>query len=1181
MEKGTSWDQILRRERILRGWTQEEVARRLACDSKTVGRWERGEAFPGLYYQRQLMKLFGKSAGELRLIVGTPLDNVATLPAAAQGQGSGAIETSKPERPNVWQEDWGTAPNIEGFRGRERELVVVKDWITIDHCRMIAVLGIGGVGKTTLATKTARDVQAAFDAIFWRSLQHAPSIENMLQSCLQFISHQGLVDVPVDVDEQISLLIHILQERRCLLILDNVESILQAGQRAGMYREGYEGYGQLFRRIGEAEHQGCLLLTSREKPKEVARMEGKKTSTVRSLLLSGLELLDGKQLLQDSSLFGSDEAWATFIHLYTGNPLALKIASEPIQAVFDGDIALFLTENEIVVGDIRDLLAQQFQRLSPLEHEIMYWLAIEREAVAHAEIQADIAHPIEKGAFLDACASLRRRSLIELQGNRLTLQPVIMEYTTGQFVEQLYKEIETEHIELFGSHALLKAQSNDFIRESQIHFILAPLAERLLSAYGNIESETKLKNILARMRVMQARKFSYAAGNVLNLLVYLQVDLRGYDFSHLLVRQAYLQGADLREADFAGADLTTSVFNETFTNILCVGLSPNGELLAVGTTTSEVLLRQANTLTPLFTCLGHADGIRSVAFSHDGKMLASGSEDQTIRLWDTATGRSLNILQGHAGYVRSVAFGPGGVLASSSDDQTIRLWDTRTGRCFNILRGHTHWIRSLAFSPDGQMLISGSQDHTIKLWDCSSGDCINTLQEHDSYVLSVAFSPDGKIFASGSDDQTIRLWDSQTGLCLMVLWGHTDRIRAIAFYPGGHMLASGSDDQSIRIWDTRTGQCLRAWHAHKNRIWSLAFFPTRELLVSASEDETMRHWEVSGGQCLRTLQGYTSLIKSVSIHPNGQIVASGNEDQTIRLWEIKTGHCLKVLRGHTNRVRAVAFSPDGTLLASGSEDETVRIWDTSTGECIKILAGHTHLIRAVAFNADGSVLASGSYEQTIRTWEVRTGRCLNILQGQRGQIWSVAFSFDSTLLASGCEDPVVCIWDSKTGHLLKELSGHTHRVWSVAFSPNSYIVASSSDDQTIRIWDAHSGEQLKVLHGHTHGVRTVAISPDGNLLASGSQDQTVRIWDLHTGQCLKVMSEHSRCVWSVAFSSDGSRLASGSDDGTTKLWDVLTGTCIKTLRSDRPYERMNITGVTGITEAQKVTLKALGATEHT
>jgi hypothetical protein len=50
-------------------------------------------------------------------------------------------------------------------------------------------------------------------------------------------------------------------------------------------------------------------------------------------------------------------------------------------------------------------------------------------------------------------------------------------------------------------------------------------------------------------------------------------------------------------------------------------------------------------------------------------------------------------------------------------------------------------------------------------------------------------------------------------------------------------------------------------------------------------------------------------------------------------------------------------------------------------------------------------------------------------------------------------------------------------------------------------------------------------------------------------------------------------------DSTIKLWDVLTGECLKTLRSKRPYEGMNITGVAGLTEAEKATLKALGAVE--
>jgi WD40 repeat protein len=92
-------------------------------------------------------------------------------------------------------------------------------------------------------------------------------------------------------------------------------------------------------------------------------------------------------------------------------------------------------------------------------------------------------------------------------------------------------------------------------------------------------------------------------------------------------------------------------------------------------------------------------------------------------------------------------------------------------------------------------------------------------------------------------------------------------------------------------------------------------------------------------------------------------------------------------------------------------------------------------------------------------------------------------------------------------------------------------------------------------------------------------DQTVRLWEVPTGQSLKTLAGHTNWIWSVAFSPDGSLLASGSVDATVKLWDVQTGECLKTLQPERPYERMNITGATGLTKAQKAALKALGAIE--
>ena len=77
------------------------------------------------------------------------------------------------------------------------------------------------------------------------------------------------------MDDQLTQLITYLRERRCLLVLDNIEAVLRGGDEAGHWCKGYEGYGRLIKRLGEAQHQSCLLLTSREKPKEVEHAEGK------------------------------------------------------------------------------------------------------------------------------------------------------------------------------------------------------------------------------------------------------------------------------------------------------------------------------------------------------------------------------------------------------------------------------------------------------------------------------------------------------------------------------------------------------------------------------------------------------------------------------------------------------------------------------------------------------------------------------------------------------------------------------------------------------------------------------------------------------------------------------------------------------------------------------------------
>src|SRR5262249_30077584 len=141
--------------------------------------------------------------------------------------------------------DSGEAPEVDSFYGRTAELATLERWLTDERCRVVVLLGMGGMGKTVVAAQLARRLADQFDCVIWRSLLNAPPLVETLRACILSLSAQELTDPPKHLDDQLALLLDLFRRRRCLLVLDNYESILQAGARAGVYRPGYEEYGQL------------------------------------------------------------------------------------------------------------------------------------------------------------------------------------------------------------------------------------------------------------------------------------------------------------------------------------------------------------------------------------------------------------------------------------------------------------------------------------------------------------------------------------------------------------------------------------------------------------------------------------------------------------------------------------------------------------------------------------------------------------------------------------------------------------------------------------------------------------------------------------------------------------------------------------------------------------------------
>jgi len=93
-------------------------------------------------------------------------------------------------------------------------------------------------------------------------------------------------------------------------------------------------------------------------------------------------------------------------------------------------------------------------------------------------------------------------------------------------------------------------------------------------------------------------------------------------------------------------------------------------------------------------------------------------------------------------------------------------------------------------------------------------------------------------------------------------------------------------------------------------------------------------------------------------------------------------------------------------------------------------------------------------------------------------------------------------------------------------------------------------------------------------------DGTIRLWRVPDGLPLLSVQAHTGAIWAMGLSADGKRVACGVRDGTLGVWETQSGALVRTLRPDRPYKRMNITGLSGVTEAQKAALRALEAVER-
>ncbi|MEM6450028.1 MAG: NB-ARC domain-containing protein [Cyanobacteria bacterium P01_D01_bin.105] len=1149
-----------------------------------------------------------------------------------------------------------SALGLNAFYGRSHELASIADWVSAGSGRkLLAICGMGGIGKTAFAAQLVREVKHCFEKVVWLSIEKKgkeKQLDVLLKEAISKLHGSASALTPdTPTDALVDQFINYLDRHRCLVVIDGLDQVftsysdqphrsnaqsdqvptfdVRRRQQASAYKPGFEAYFELLSSIQTQSFQNelisgkgsketktdagvsCVVVTSREKPREMFAI-AQDSTTARLQTLDGLRDDEAQDLLNSFYLTGEPSDYHQLITRYYGHPMALRLASSTIKDAFFGKIRDFLEQEISVFDDLRSVIKTQFRRLSPSEQEVMYWLAINRAPCTIENLQNDIVANAHKHNVLYTLNSLQRRFLIEVEQIAGTtsyrMHPIVADYVLNRFIRSVFLELARGDIggsffrgSLFNSHALMKADTDDDLREFQCQQIVRPILERLNNYCKSlIQTDKLLSRRLEAFRESNARRLGYAGGNFVNLLVQLSEGqvLHEKDFSQMTIWQAYLQGVQLRNVNFNSCELDRSVFTETLSDVMAVACTavaahppsssePSVPLMAAGDANGKIHLWP--TKSPAQKCaewVAHGGWVRAIAFvpgqPSNQQLLVTGGDDNRLRLWQVPNStrqgdlQSLNyptqLWQKEAlDWVHAVAVSPDGKIIASGGNNNITLYHVSDGEQLHAFTDNNsspenkklenkkpenkNCIRALAFSPDGQWLASCGDDSIVKVWSVAAlqtpgneTDRRLRFEGHTGLVHTLCFSMDSKLLVSGGADRCLYVWTLENGERKARFERSSDRIRSIAIANNG-LLASGGDDCQIRLWDIHSQSYIKDISTGQSRIWSVAFQQqgNRLLLLAGGDKQALMLWDVMGWDAIQQNAIQQTDRQQISNQPTNL------QSTNLKMRPIRT------YRGYTNGIRSVAFLSEQRIIGGGDSGE-ILVWDKETGDRTTTLPFHHGRIWSLAVDLEHARIASASDDHSIRLWDAKTGQCLTTLTGHNNWVRSIAFSRHGRFLVSAGDDCSIRIWNTASGFCRRNINKFEAWIRSAAFAPhNSRYVITGGDDEVVKRWDIKD-EYAISLAKHEHRICSVTYSPDGRLIASGSDDATVIVWDVEKEDKVYHFKDADLGIKSVAFSPNGRYLAGGGEDQLVYIWDLAADNPEQTCLELRPQDYQGLSG---------------------
>jgi WD40 repeat protein len=613
--------------------------------------------------------------------------------------------------------------------GREADLQALLAAVAVQGRRLLCISGPPRIGKTSLVRQLCHHLQNAedFEPPIRCYADNLPTVEGLYRNIETHLKTYLREFNPTPGLPAAAQLMHLLETRRLVLVLEKTEVLHEAGGMGGIFKAESSCYETWLRTLLERHSlQSCVIVVCREPPQCL--------QTNHDMLLhhplGELQATDAERLLRQAGLQDYSVQQLSELAQFCGyNPGVLVAAAHKVRHSGEANVASFL-RYPLAIAHADDAVWQGiFYDLTDKERELIGWLLLHPDETAkQADHGLEFKGQVSRSRLL-VMQSLRNRGLVttDSSGNYCLPTEWLRHLVKHNLVLRLAHAFDSGDAQVFSQHPLVVPWAPLWKRHWHWHYVLEALADHLEplndQAWTSQYRSTKINTMLDGIRSRPELQTGYGAGNLLNIAVALNVPLADLHMAGLTISHGDLATARLHHTNLQGCHFVNTVLPVALHGVLTAALSADGTTIAVGDEEGRILCWHCTPMAYKLYRFAQIPGTsgqpRKISHLYFGEedMLAIVADQQVYRWWLGDGQTAPNYLMTVASPVTSLTCCGDEYVAVGQQDGSIALWHEALD-CQIDLRRHLGAVQDLAANPDpySERLVSRGHGDRILVW---------------------------------------------------------------------------------------------------------------------------------------------------------------------------------------------------------------------------------------------------------------------------------------------------------------------------------------------------------------------------------------------------------------------------------------------------------------------------------